>query len=165
MNPDEVQDPLNEDDDEDENDEYDDDMKRHVTLSIKPSVKPFVLQFKYTPASVEEPKNFILPLKLKGVGEIEGLKRRIKGYGMKPRFFLEPNVVNFKTQVIAKGQKPLPFHSDIHIQNPDHNLPISWSVDRDELEKSKVYSMQPTEGRLEPNAGSTVRVQFNPLEA
>jgi hypothetical protein len=91
------------------------------------------------------------------------LNRIVKGVGVKPRFLLEPTVVNFKTKVIAKGSKPLPFHSDITISNPDHN-PITWSIDRDILDKSKVYQMNPTEGRLEPGTTSTVRVTFNPLE-
>jgi hypothetical protein len=61
------------------------------------------LQLKYQPLGVDEPKNFVLPLKLAGFGEITGLKRRIKAVGVKPRFFVEPGVVNFKTKVIAKG--------------------------------------------------------------
>jgi hypothetical protein len=68
---------------------------------------------KYTPAEVENPRNFILPLKLAGVGEVNALKKVIKGVGVKPRFLLEPTLINFKTKVIAKGSKPLPFHNDI----------------------------------------------------
>lgn len=75
---------------------------------------------------------------MKGVGDIEGLTRLVRGVGVKPRFLLDPTVVNFKTKVIAKGSKPLPFHNDINIFNPDHN-PITWSIDRDVLDKSKVF--------------------------
>jgi hypothetical protein len=57
---------------------------------------------------------------------------------VKPRFLVEPTVVNFKTKVIAKGSKPLPFNMDISISNPDLT-PITWAVDRDVLEKSKVF--------------------------
>ena len=102
-------------------------------------------------------------MKLAGVGDIEGLNRVVKGVGVKPRFLLEPTVINFKTKVIAKGSKPLPFHNDITISNPDHN-PITWSIDREVLDRSKVFQMNPTEGRLEPGTTSTVRVTFNPLE-
>jgi hypothetical protein len=52
---------------------------------------------------VDDPRNFELPLKLAGVGDIEGLNRVVKGVGVKPRFLLEPTVINFKTQVVAKG--------------------------------------------------------------
>jgi hypothetical protein len=121
------------------------------------------LQLKYTPADVEDPRDFVLPLKLAGVGEMTALRRPIRGVGVKPRFLLEPTVVNFRTKVIAKGSKPLPFHLDITISNPDHNA-INWGIDRDELDNSKVFQMNPTEGRLEPGAHSTVRVTFNPLE-
>jgi hypothetical protein len=130
INADDV-DPLDEnEEDEEEDDQYDENAKRHVQLSIRPTGKPFYLQIKYTPQGVEDPKNFILPFKLAGHGEIQGLKRRIKAVGEKPRFFLEPTVVNFKTKVIAKGQKPLPFHQDITISNPDMS-PVAWRIDRD----------------------------------
>jgi len=69
---------------------------------------------------------------------MSGLTRRIKGVGVKPRFLLEPTFVNFKTKVIAKGSKPMPFNSDITITNPDNN-PIMWSIGRDELDESKVF--------------------------
>lgn len=77
-------------------------------------------------------------MKLAGVGEVEGLTRMVKGVGIKPRFLLEPSEINFKTKVIAKGSKPLPFHNDITISNPDHH-PIKWSIDREILDKSKVF--------------------------
>ena len=87
-----------------------------MTLSIRATGRPFELKLKYVPANVDDPKNFILPLKLAGYHhELDGLKRRIRAVGQKPRFFLDPTVVNFKTKVIAKGQKPLPFHQDITI--------------------------------------------------
>lgn len=66
------------------------------------------------------------------------LKRVIRGVGVKPRFLLEPTVVNFKTKVIAKGSKPLPFHNDITISNPDHSA-IMWSIDREAIDDSKVF--------------------------
>jgi hypothetical protein len=91
------------------------------------------------------------------------LDRVVRGIGIKPRFLLDPPGVNFKTKVIAKGSKPLPFHQDITITNPDHN-PITWRVDRDVLDDSKVFQMNPTEGRLDPGGAGTVRVTFNPLE-
>lgn len=69
MNTDDV-DPINEDKEEEEEDEYDEDAKRYVQLSIRSGTKPFVLQLKYTPQGIEDPKNFILPLKLAGYGEI-----------------------------------------------------------------------------------------------
>jgi hypothetical protein len=164
LNAEEV-DPIGEDKEEEEEDEYDEDAKRYVQLSIRPSVQPFVLQLKYQPLGIEDPKNFILPLKLAGYNEsVQSLRRRIKAVGVKPRFFVEPTTVNFKTKVIAKGQKPLPFHQDIQIQNPDPSKPVAWRVDREKLEASKVFSMNPFEGSLEPGANSIVRVTFNPHE-
>jgi len=98
-------DPINgEEKEEEEEDEYDEDAKRFVQLSIRPSTMPFVLQLKYQPQGIEDPKNFILPLKLAGYNDtVPGLRRRIKAVGVKPRFFVDPTTVNFKTKVIAKG--------------------------------------------------------------
>lgn len=129
VNPEDIKDPLEEDDDNEEEEEEDENAKRYVLISLKPERSPLNLEFKYTPCDVDEPRNFDIPFKLKGVGEIEGLFRNVKGVGVKPRFLLDPHVVDFKTKVIAKGSKPLPFHNDIKISNPDHN-PITWSVDR-----------------------------------
>jgi hypothetical protein len=128
--------------------------------------RPFELKLKYTPSGIDEPENFILPLKLSGTGDpLAGLQRRIRAVGIKPRFYLEPTIVNFKTRVIAKGTKPIPFTEDIQITNPDHK-PVKWRVDRDVLENSKVFQVSPTEGILDPNeTNATLRVTFNPHEA
>jgi len=103
MNPDDLKDPLNEDEGDEEEEEDDDQNKRHVQITLKPDKSPLKLLLKYTPCDVDDPRNFELPLKLAGVGDIEGLNRVIKGVGVKPRFLLEPTVINFKTKVIAKG--------------------------------------------------------------
>jgi hypothetical protein len=105
---------------------------------LRPERSPLKLQLKYTPKDVDDPRDFVLPLSLAGVGKMAVLDRVVKGVGVKPRFLIEPTVVNFKTKVIAKGSKPLPFHEDITIRNPDHN-PITWSIDRDILDDSKVF--------------------------
>lgn len=163
MNPEDLQDPLNEVDMDEDEEADDEEQNRHVQISLKPEKSPLRLQLKYTPADVEDPRDFVLPLQLAGVGAMSCLNRGVRGVGVKPRFLLDPTVVNFRTKVIAKGSKPLPFHNDITITNPDHNA-IGWSIDREALDDSKVFQMNPTEGRLEPGATSTVRVTFNPLE-
>lgn len=162
VDPADIVDPLGEDEDEEEEAD-EEEMNRHVQITLKPEKSPLQLQLKYTPENVEEPRDFVLPLRLAGVGEMAALRRVVKGVGVKPRFLLEPTVVNFRTKVIAKGSKPLPFHNDIQISNPDHSA-INWSIDREALDDSKVFQMNPTEGSLEPQAKSTVRVTFNPLE-
>jgi hypothetical protein len=107
IDPADVTEPKDEDHEEDEEseDEYDENAKRYVELSIRPGISPFEMKLKYTPNIVDDPRNFILPLKLVGLkdGETEGLTRRVKAVGNKPRFFCDPTVVNFKTKVISKG--------------------------------------------------------------
>jgi hypothetical protein len=138
MNPEDINDPLNEEDMDEDDDEDEEEQNRYVQLSLKPETSPLRLQFKYTPADVEDPRDFILPIKLAGVGNMECLDRNFKGVGVKPRFLLEPTIVNFRTKVIAKGSKPLPFHNDVTITNPN-NSPINWSIDRNVLDDSKVF--------------------------
>jgi hypothetical protein len=139
FDPADVTEPKDEEGEEEESeDEYDENAKRYVELSIRPGISPFKMQLKYTPAIVEDPKNFLLPLKLVGYGDTEGLTRRVKAVGNKPRFFCDPTIVNFKTKVISKGQKPLPFHNDIHFSNPDVKA-ISWRIDKEVFEKTRVF--------------------------
>jgi len=163
MNPDDIQDPLNEDEGE-EDEEDDEEAKKHVLIRLRPEKSPLRLEIKYTPSDVEEPRNFELPLRLKGIGELDSLTRVVKGVGVKPRFLLDNTVINFKTTVIAKGSKPPSRPMDIQISNPDLN-PIVWSINKEILDRSKVFTMNPTEGRLEPQTNATVRITFNPLEA
>ena len=80
MNLDDV-DPLDGEQESSDEEAYDEDSKRHVTLSIRATGRPFELKLKYQPAHVADPKNFVLPLKLAGYGELEGLKRRIRAVG------------------------------------------------------------------------------------
>jgi len=75
MNPDDIKDPLNEDGDEDgEDDDDEDDQNRYVQINVRPG-KPLVLNLKYTPADVDDSRQFILPLKLAGIGGLAGLQR------------------------------------------------------------------------------------------
>jgi hypothetical protein len=66
-------------------------------------------------------------------------------------------------KVIAKGSKPMPHPDDVTISNPDH-APLNWSVDKEAIEAQKVFQVSPTDGRLDPNSGASIRVTFNPLE-
>jgi hypothetical protein len=111
VSPEDIKDPLNEDGDEGEEDEDDgEENNRYVQINVRAGKGPLRLNLKYTPAEVDDARQFVLPLKLAGIGEVASLQRQIKGVGVKPRFLVEPTVVNFKTKVIAKGSKPLPFH-------------------------------------------------------
>ena len=66
MNPEDVTDPADDEENEEETEEYDEDSKRYVQLSIRPGISPYELKLKYTPMNVEDPKNFLLPMKLVG---------------------------------------------------------------------------------------------------
>ena len=85
--------------------------------------------------------------------------------GLRPRFLFDPPYVDFKKKVIAKGSKPYPSNVDLAISNPDSD-PIEWNIDKVELDKFKgVFSLNPSEGKLEPGVTTNVRASFNPIEA
>jgi hypothetical protein len=110
---DENLDPVGDEMEEEEDDDDDENANRFCNIFLKPKQSPLELIVKYTPADVEDPRDFKLPLTLTGVPNCPALDVNIKGCGIKPKFLLEPTTVNFKTRVIAKGSKPLPFHQDI----------------------------------------------------
>jgi len=157
-----LKDPLM-DEDLEEEEEEDEDERRHVQINLRPNKRILKLQLKYTPGTVEDPRNFELPIKLAGIGMLDSLSRIVKGVGVKPRFIMIKPDMNFGKKVIAKGSKPMPHASDASISNPDH-IPLTWAIDKDALEAQKVFQISPTEGRLDPNSGGTIRVTFNPLE-
>jgi len=163
MNPDDS-DPGEQDEESSDDNDFNEEAKRYLKLSIRASSKPFEFKIRYQPSQANDPQNFILPLRIFEWPEtVKSIQRRIIAVGEKPRFYLDPTIVNFKTKVIAKGQKPLPFHQDIQISNPDPN-PVKWHIDQRALEGT-CFTMNPTEGVLEPGAPSTVRVTFNPHDA
>jgi hypothetical protein len=109
MNPDDI-DPEKEES-ESSGDDFDEEALRFLKLSLRPSIRPFEFKIRYTPKRADDPKRFILPLRIfEWPDPVKSLNRWVTAVGHKPRFFLEPTVVNFKTKVIAKGQKPIPFH-------------------------------------------------------
>ena len=160
-----LRDPLMDEDIEEEEEEEEDDQ-RHVQINIKPNKKILKLQLKYTPATVEDPRNFEFPIKLAGIGMLDSLSRVVKGVGVKPRFIMIKPDVNFGKKVIAKGSKPMPHSYDASISCPasDSLTPLTWAIDKDALEAQKVFQISPTEGTLDPNSSGTIRVTFNPVE-
>lgn len=65
MNPDDI-DPGDHDDESSEDDEFNEEARRYLKLSIRPSSKPFEFKLRYTPSRSDDPKNFILPIKVYG---------------------------------------------------------------------------------------------------
>lgn len=136
-NLDDLKDPLMDDEMEEEEEEEEDEM-RNVQITIKPNKKNLKLILKYTPGDVDDPRNFELPIRLAGIGQLDSLSRIVRGVGVKPRFLMEKTIQNFGKKVIAKGSKPLPHPEDIHISNPDHT-PLTWSLNKSLLDSQKVF--------------------------
>lgn len=73
MNPEDIKDPLNEDDAEDEDDDDEEEQNRYVQINVRHGKGPLKLNLKYTPGDVDDARAFTLPLKLAGIGEVPGL--------------------------------------------------------------------------------------------
>jgi hypothetical protein len=93
---------------------------------------------KYTPQDKDDPRNFELPIRLAGIGQLDSLSRIVRGVGVKPRFQMEKNVQDFGKRVIAKGSKPIPNSEEIPISNPD-STPLTWCLSKSILESQKVF--------------------------
>jgi hypothetical protein len=70
MNPEDIKDPLNEDDIDEEEEDDSEEQNRHVQINVRAGKGPLRLNIKYTPADVDDVRNFVLPLKLAGIGEV-----------------------------------------------------------------------------------------------
>ena len=93
---------------------------------IKPLSK---LEFRlnFTPNDVTN-YQFDLPLTLFGNEKIDSLKRTVICRGLKPRFLMEPKIIEFKKKIITNMDKTFPSYTEITISNPDMK-PLTWKID------------------------------------
>ena len=68
---------------EEEEEEEEDEM-RNIQITLRPNKKDLILNFKYTPMDRDDPRNFELPIRLAGIGQLDSLSRIVRGVGVKP---------------------------------------------------------------------------------
>lgn len=121
------------------------------------------LQLKFIPNDTDT-YLFDLPILMAGVSEpIKNLVRRVSGEGLQPRFLIDPSIVDFRKKYITGIEKSFPEYKDIIFSNPDI-YPLRWKLEALSSEASKIFTIKPMEGYLEPAASVTVRASFNPLQ-
>lgn len=147
-----------ESEDQDDNDKP---SSRCYKIVVKPK-KPLYFNVRFSPKDV---KNYQveLPLKLKGYGKLEGLTKNLVCRGIKPRFLLQPQYIEFKKKIITALDKCVPSVAELTISNPD-KTGLSWKIDLTKIESEKIFSIHPNEGFLDPGQTHIIKASFNPLE-
>ena len=84
--------------------------------------------------------------------------------GIKPRFLVEPQSVEFQRKIITTADKCFPSNFELLFSNPEKR-PTSWRIDDTELKNDKIFSIHPLEGRVDPGQTTRIKVSFNPLHA
>ena len=148
-------------DDSDEPEEHEKISSRYYKFVVSPQ-SPLMFYLKFSPKDVRN-YNLELPITLMGYGKLEGLTKTISCKGQKPKFLLQPQIIEFKKKVITTKDKCVPTTYELTISNPD-NRAISWRIDQTKLEPEKVFFFVPNEGRLDGLQTSIIKACFNPLE-
>jgi hypothetical protein len=71
---------------------------------------------------------FLFPIELAGIGQLEQLQRSVLAEGTKPRFLMDPQILDFKKKIIANLDKNVASVLTSTLTNLDP-LPLVWSLD------------------------------------
>jgi len=124
--------------------------------------QPLYFNVRFSPKDV---KNYQieLPLKLKGYGRLETLAKNILCRGIKPKFLMQPQNIEFKKKIITTPDKCFASVTEITITNPEKKG-LSWKIDMTKLDQNKMFSINPNEGFLDAGQSNIIKAYFNPLE-
>ncbi|EAR97253.2 flagellar associated protein (macronuclear) [Tetrahymena thermophila SB210] len=139
------------------------DMHNKVSKLYNITIKPQqTLRFKLTfqPKAVRD-YEFEIPFTLQKYGKIDSLTRSVSCKGMKPKFLVDPQVVEFPRKIITSIEHQFPINSEIILSNPEKRS-ISWRLDTSILEKDKIFTIHPTQGRVDPGQTLRIKSSFNP---
>lgn len=147
--------------DSEEHEENEKLTSRHYKFTVHPQ-SPLIFNLKFSPKDVRN-YNLELPLTLMGYGRLDSLIRTVSCKGLKPKFLLQPQPIDFKKKVIVSKDKSVPSVIEVTISNPD-NRAVSWRIDLAKFENDKVFSFVPNEGRLDGLQTTIIKACFNPVE-
>ena len=91
------------------------------------------------------------------------MQRTIQCIGMKPKFLVDPQVVEFDRKIITSAEKLYSSTLDIVFSNPEKRS-IDWRIDEKALDKSDnpIFNIHPTNGRVDPGQTTRVKASFYP---
>lgn len=116
---------------------------------------------RFSPKDVK-PYSFELPLTLARYGRLAGLTRTVTCRGMKPRFLVEPQRIEFPRKIITTADKCVPTTMEVTLSNPEKKA-IEWRIHAQDLESDNVFAIHPVEGRVDPGQTLRIKASFNPL--
>lgn len=93
---------------------------RYYKITAHPGV-PLFFHLRFSPKDVRN-YNLELPLTLKGFGRISALAKPIICKGLKPKFLLQPQLIEFKRKIITAADKAVPDVVELTISNPDSKV-------------------------------------------
>ena len=92
---------------------------------------------------------FNVPLTLSRYGPLPGLQRQVLCRGLKPKFLIEPQFLEFKKKIISSPDKCFPSTMDLTLTNPDKRE-VQWKIDVASLKVEKIFEIEPTQGTVKP---------------
>ena len=84
--------------------------------------------------------------------------------GLKPRFILDPQFIEFKRTIIPSLDKRVPVVQAIRISNPDDSK-LKWQIDCSRFEEDKIFMITPNKGVLKEFGQIELVASFNPYKA
>ncbi|KAL4498636.1 hypothetical protein ABPG72_019754 [Tetrahymena utriculariae] len=135
---------------------------KYYSLTIKPG-QTLHFQLKFSPKSFKQYK-FLFPIQLREYGLIDGLKRFIFCRGLKPKFLIDPQILDFGKKIItAPDKQSTGKQSVLSFSNPDKNS-VFWHVDTNVLGNDRIFDIRPDSGEVGPGESKNISVFFNPFE-
>ena len=104
---------------------------------------------------------FELPIILEGFGKLDALQKQVICSGRPREFLLEPRTITFKKQIIKGADRASPSFEDVKIWNAEKRS-IKWRFDTAAADEEGVFSIKPSEGRLDGGQMAILRVGFSP---
>ncbi|CAD8106047.1 unnamed protein product [Paramecium primaurelia] len=120
------------------------------------------LQFnmRFSPKDVKQ-YSFEIPITLARYGPLPSLMRKVTCRGLKPKFLIEPQQIEFKKKIITSPDKCFPTIEEIKLSNPDRK-DVHWKIDCQSLKSEKIFAIEPNEGVVPSGQQIKIKVKFNP---
>jgi hypothetical protein len=109
-------------------------------LTLVPG-KSVTFNLRFSPKEIRQ-YAFNVPLTLARFGSLPSLTRQVLCRGLKPKFLVEPQTIEFKKKVISTPDKCFPTTQEITLSNPDKR-DVSWRIDKT---SDKIFEIEPSEG-------------------
>ena len=120
---------------------------KRFTLNIGANSQiEFILKF--APKDVKT-YNFELPIQLSRYGKLPGLTRNLVCRGLKPKFLMDPQTIEFARKIITSIEKCFAATVEVVLSNPEKKT-VGWRLDVTSINVDRVFHIHPVEGKIDP---------------